>query len=97
MDLLERILSLLSEKSPRTTSEVAELLDLSWHSAHENLLELQLSGKVNRIFIGNRHIWFLNGDDFSNLIKTSNGNGKESAKIADFLKQDQVEVVENVN
>ena len=37
--------------------------------------------------------------DTSNLLtlKNSNGNVKESSKIADFLKQDQVEVVENVN
>ncbi len=75
MDLSEKIRSLLAEKSPRTTSEIAELLESSWHSIHEKLLELQIIGEVCRIFIGNRHIWFLDGDNFSNMVKNGNGNG----------------------
>ncbi len=76
MDLLEDILSLLSEKSPRTTSEIAERLSLSWHSVQESLLELQVAGKVGRIFIANRHIWFLSGDSFSEVVRRGSGGSR---------------------
>jgi len=54
----ERILKLLRERSPQTTAEIAQKVGLSWHTAHERLLELQVEGKIRRMKVGGRHLWF---------------------------------------
>lgn len=44
-----RILELLKKEEVITSSEVAELLDVSWNTAEKYLLELIIEGKVKRV------------------------------------------------
>ncbi len=56
-----QILDLLRRKSPQTTLEVAKAAKMSWHVIQEQLLELQIDGKLDRITVGRQNLWFLKG------------------------------------
>jgi hypothetical protein len=55
----DKLISQLKERSPQTTAELAKEVKGSWHRAQENLLELCLDGKVRRMIVGGRYLWFL--------------------------------------
>ncbi len=69
-----QILDLLRRKSPQTTLEVAKAAKMSWHVIQEQLLELQIDGKLDRITVGRQNLWFLKGQKWKGLtgITTSN-------------------------
>ena len=56
---LEDVLHLLEEsESPVSTNQVAELLDVDWHTADKRLRKLEEMGKVSvRKFKSNLKIW----------------------------------------
>ena len=56
-----KILDLLRKKSPQTTLEIAKGMKLSWHVVQEQLLEMQIDGKVDRIKVGGQNLWYLKG------------------------------------
>ncbi|HLC67922.1 MAG TPA: hypothetical protein VJI12_03500, partial [archaeon] len=56
-----KILELLKKKSPQTTLEIAKSVDKSWHMVQEQLLEMQIDGKLDRITVGRQNLWFVKG------------------------------------
>src|SRR3989344_2441087 len=54
-----KILELLKKKSPQTTLEIAKSVDKSWHMVQEQLLEMQIDGKLDRINVGRQNLWFV--------------------------------------
>jgi len=54
----EKLLEFLHERSPQTTLELANKIDASWHTVQETLLEMQIEGRVRRMCVGGRHLWF---------------------------------------
>lgn len=56
------LVKLIEEKSPQTTAELAKSLKLSWHRVQENLLELLIDGRVDRMVVGGRYLWFSKKD-----------------------------------
>jgi hypothetical protein len=54
----DRLIDQLKERSPQTTAELAKEVKGSWHRVQENLLELCLDGKVRRMIVGGRYLWF---------------------------------------
>jgi hypothetical protein len=56
------LVKLLEQKSPQTTAELANKLKLSWHRVHENLLELVIEGRIDRMVVGGRYLWFSKKD-----------------------------------
>jgi hypothetical protein len=54
----DKLISQLKERSPQTTAELAKEVKGSWHRVQENLLELCLDGKVRRMIVGGRYLWF---------------------------------------
>ncbi len=54
----EKLIRLLKERSPQTTYELARKVHFSWHTTQEALLELLAEGKVKRMKVGGRHLWF---------------------------------------
>jgi hypothetical protein len=60
--LREQLLELLDRRSPQTTSELAKSIKGSWHRVQENLLELLIDGKIERMVVGGRYLWFSKKD-----------------------------------
>lgn len=58
----EQLLELLDRRSPQTTSELAKSIKGSWHRVQENLLELVIEGKIERMIVGGRYLWFSKKD-----------------------------------
>ena len=70
-----RILELLKKKSPQTTLEVAKAAGMSWHVVQEQLLEMQIDGKLDRITVGRQNLWFVKGQKLTAMkgyISTTN-------------------------
>jgi hypothetical protein len=60
--LRDELLELLEKRSPQTTSELAKSVKGSWHRVQENLLELIIDGKIDRMVVGGRYLWFSKKD-----------------------------------
>src|SRR3989344_1269215 len=66
-----RILELLKKKSPQTTLEVARAAGMSWHVVQEQLLEMQIDGKLDRINVGRQNLWFPKGAKLKGTVANS--------------------------
>jgi DNA-binding Lrp family transcriptional regulator len=66
-----QILELLRKKSPQTTLEIAKAAKMSWHVIQEQLLELQIDGKLDRITVGRQNLWFPKGSKWKGTASTN--------------------------
>jgi len=55
----EKIIKLMKREKVVTSSEVAEMLGVSWNTAEKYLLELAVDGKVNKIKKLGVNLWML--------------------------------------
>lgn len=56
-----KIMKLISERKVVTSSEIAEMLKVSWNTADKYLLELLVEGKVERIKKPGVNVWLAKG------------------------------------
>ncbi|MBT4539152.1 HTH domain-containing protein [Candidatus Woesearchaeota archaeon] len=58
-EVAKQIVRLLNaSKQPISTREIAEKLNIAWHTADRNCLKLQLKKKVDCFTIGKATAWF---------------------------------------
>jgi len=56
--LMDDVLGILkSSENPRSTAEIASLLDVSWHSIQTRCLRLQVAGKLTGFRAGRMNLW----------------------------------------
>lgn len=57
-EILKNVIKVLSESpSPKSTQEIADELNTSWHPIQTRCLSLQILGKVTGFRIGRMNLW----------------------------------------
>ena len=59
-DLSESILAVLSgDLNPKSTQEIADILQKPWHSIQTRCLKLQIENKLNGFRVGRMNLWHI--------------------------------------